>query len=195
MGAEPPSTVPMGGGGPRSWFDAPNPFLNPNPNPFAGNPFVQSSLSENPFDIGSAPPTADSMVGLGGPQPLFGVGVNVNTGSGQERNLFETNWGGGDHGGQGGGFRGRGGRGGGRGRDRDNNDKGGWWNNRQNESWREGGANDEPVGPGGWGRGRKPWDASDREGDEITGGGGPPPFGGRGGGRNSMGSDEGWNTF
>lgn len=185
MGVDgPPPSAQMTG--PRSWFDAPNPFLNPNP--FAGNPFVQSSLSENPFDIGVPPPSSD------GPPPLFGQPRAL--GGGQpDRNLFETTWGSGDDNNRGGGGRpnaGGGGdgfmRGGGansRGRGgRDNNDKGGWWNRNANEGW-DGG--DEPTMSGGWGRGgRKPWDGGDR--DDVSGG---PPFGRGSGGRNSTGSEEG----
>jgi len=67
MGDRSRAPGPMGNnGGPRPpWFDASNPFLNPNP--FAGNPFVQGNMSENPFDIGGGRDGENS-----GPTPLFG---------------------------------------------------------------------------------------------------------------------------
>jgi len=61
----------------QDWFGSnannENPFLNPNPiNPFAGgsNPFIQSNLSDNPFEIGSsrsdANPFAQQTLAFGG---------------------------------------------------------------------------------------------------------------------------------
>jgi hypothetical protein len=80
LGEGPRGPSPMGGPGPRPWFDSSNPFLNPNQNPFAGNPFVQSNLTENPFEIGAPPPATDV------PQPLFG--------NRPERSRFGGGWGG-----------------------------------------------------------------------------------------------------
>ncbi|CAL8130112.1 unnamed protein product [Orchesella dallaii] len=110
----------------QTWFgdNNENPFLNPNPsNPFAGNPFIQSNLSENPFEIGSSRSDANPFAqnDRGG----FGGG---HRGGWSSRDGGDNAWGGGGRGG-----RGRGGRGAWRG----GGGRGGWSGNNSEHGMEE----------------------------------------------------------